>query len=175
MEKLLPFTPRTLSFSVAGSIHFAQGRLHLRYELLDPRQEVVGGLEPGTYEGSAVSRADGLWQSTCFEAFWGIEKSAAYWELNLAPSGRSWNLYRFEGYRVPQPPQPSEDFALEKITIRGGQLDCILVPNISLTRIDASLCAVVKTATATEYLASAHAGAKPDFHLRSSFRLGASE
>jgi hypothetical protein len=173
VEKLLPFTLQPFAFSVGGSIQLTGGRLHLRYELLDPRREVMGGLEAGTHEGSSVSRADGLWQSTCLEAFWGIEKSAAYWELNLAPSGRSWNLYRFDGYRVPQPPGASEDFALEKITIRGAQLDCTLIPKISLTRIEASLCAVVKTATATHYLASAHAGTKADFHLRSSFCLKA--
>lgn len=43
-------------------------------------------------------RASGLWQHTCFEFFWQPEGSAAYCEVNLAPSGQ-WAAYRFDHYR----------------------------------------------------------------------------
>jgi hypothetical protein len=48
-------------------------------------------------------RCDGLWQTTCLEAFWGFAGQDAYWELNLAPSG-DWNLYRLNHYRGPLAP-----------------------------------------------------------------------
>src|SRR4051812_19971934 len=44
------------------------------------------------------SRADKLWEHTCFEAFFGIQGQDSYWELNLSPSG-DWNLYHFDSYR----------------------------------------------------------------------------
>src|SRR5579864_1173720 len=42
-------------------------------------------------------RTDGLWKSTCFEAFISTGK-ASYVELNFAPSGQ-WAAYSFTNYR----------------------------------------------------------------------------
>ncbi|QIL02707.1 DOMON-like domain-containing protein [Sphingomonas sinipercae] len=44
------------------------------------------------------SRRDGLWQTTCFEAFLQQPGSDAYREWNFAPSG-DWAAYDFTGYR----------------------------------------------------------------------------
>lgn len=43
-------------------------------------------------------RADGLWQTTCFEAFVGVEGEEGYREWNFAPTG-NWAAYDFSGYR----------------------------------------------------------------------------
>ncbi|PNU04882.1 DOMON-like domain-containing protein [Novosphingobium guangzhouense] len=43
-------------------------------------------------------RAEGLWQTTCFELFLQPVKAAAYTEINLSPSER-WNVYDFVGRR----------------------------------------------------------------------------
>jgi hypothetical protein len=44
-------------------------------------------------------RTDGLWRSTCFEAFVRAEGEDAYIEINLAPS-TEWAVYRFSDYRT---------------------------------------------------------------------------
>ena len=56
------------------------------------------------------SRAEGLWRTTCFEAFLREQGAQAYQEWNFAPSGQ-WAAYNFSGYRqgmtdahVGQPP-----------------------------------------------------------------------
>lgn len=168
MEKLSAFTPHGGHFSLQASVQASGARLHFRYELRDPEGEVVGGPRAGVY--SKVPRADGLWQRTCFEAFFAEAGGGkGYWELNVAPDGSGWNLYRFEDYRFPQPPTPSEDFSLEKLTVNNGVLDCWLIARRATGPLEASLCAVVKTAAETHYLATAHAGGKADFHLRPSF------
>ena len=43
-------------------------------------------------------RADGLWQTTCFELFLRRPDTAAYCEVNLSPSER-WASYAFDDYR----------------------------------------------------------------------------
>ncbi len=47
---------------------------------------------------AAPTRAHELWQHTCFEAFVRAPPSAAYYELNFAPSTQ-WAAYRFSAYR----------------------------------------------------------------------------
>jgi hypothetical protein len=167
VEKLNAFTPHGGQFALRAAASTAGHKLHFRFELRDPASEVVGGPVSGLY--TKVARLDGLWQRTCFEAFFAEEGSKEYWELNVAPDGSAWNLYRFEGYRVPQPPTVSNDFTLEKISIKDGAVDCWLVPARKTAALEASLCAVVNTAAGKHYLAVAHAGGKPDFHLRSGF------
>jgi hypothetical protein len=43
-------------------------------------------------------RADGLWETTCFEAFLQVEGQPGYREWNFAPAG-NWQAYDFTGYR----------------------------------------------------------------------------
>ena len=43
-------------------------------------------------------RADGLWRSTCFEAFVGATNDSEYYEFNFSPSGE-WAVYQFRDYR----------------------------------------------------------------------------
>ena len=76
----------------AGAIWHDQ-RLLVRFELSGPLQQLRIPA-PAT----PAQRRDGLWQSTCVEAFVGVRGQAAYWEINLCPSGH-WNLYGLTGYR----------------------------------------------------------------------------
>src|SRR3546814_4933002 len=46
----------------------------------------------------ADSATDGLWESTCFEAFLTEEGEPAYTEFNYSPDGR-WACYQFDDYR----------------------------------------------------------------------------
>jgi hypothetical protein len=175
MDKLVPFAPHAGSFAVLGFFSFAKGRLHLKFEVRDPAMEIVGGLVNGVHVGAACARADELWKATCLEAFFGEPGKPGYYEVNFAPDGSRWNLYKFSDYRLPQPPARSEDFALDRVTVRDGTLDAVLHTTLPLGPLEASVCAVIKRASDTQYYAFSHAGGKPDFHLRASFCAGASK
>ncbi len=171
MRSLKPFVPFESSIALSGSVSREEGLLRIRFALLDPKSEVLGGLLDGSRPGAEVFRADLLWQATCFEVFWGEAGSAAYWELNIAPSGQQWNLYRFDEYRIPKPPARSEDFVLERISVKAGLLDCELSARRSLGALEASLCAVIRTASGPHFFSITHGGDKADFHLRKSFSV----
>ncbi len=130
-------------------------------------------------------RCDGLWQTTCLEAFWGLAGQEAYWELNLAPSG-DWNLYRLSHYRGPlvpvalaaAPPWQVRRTAgewevaveLDLSEVAGGE-----EPGVADLPLEVSLTAVIdQVGQGVSYWALAHTGAEPDFHRRDSFRLGLS-
>ncbi len=170
MRILIPFSSIPGNeISLVGNISRKEDTLQILFELRDPRKEVIGGLQVRDLQGSQVEREDGLWKSTCFEAFWGEVGSPAYWELNLSPSGDKWNLYRFSDYRVPQPPARSEDFELKRVHVREGIIVCELQGVRSFGKFEASLCAVVCTESGPNYFSVSHAGTKADFHLRKSF------
>jgi hypothetical protein len=127
-------------------------------------------------------RCDGLWQTTCLEAFWGFAGQDAYWELNLAPSG-DWNLYRLNHYRGPLAP-----VALAappwQVRRRAGELEVAVdldlgevaggdESGVAGLPLEVSLTAVIEqVGQGVSYWALAHTGAEPDFHRRDSFRLG---
>lgn len=139
----------------------------LKFHLKDSSGLVLDSLIEGQWK--TWERSHELWKTTCFEAFWGVPGESAYWELNLSPSRQLWNLYRFESYRVPQPPTESFDFELSDIVATRETLECTLHPKVNLPRVEVSLTAVLRTQGQTHYLATKHAGEKPDFHLRESF------
>ena len=151
------------------SFSLENGLLRISWILNDPQSEVLQSPKDGKFTGTDFSRANDLWRETCFEAFWGIRESESYWELNLSPEKRSWNLYRFDRYRQPQPPEESEDFFLDRVEIRKGKVECFLRPNREEKQLEASICAVIKTERESCYFASKHEGDRPDFHRRSSF------
>jgi hypothetical protein len=126
-------------------------------------------------------RRDELWKSTCLEVFIGRADRSSYLELNLSPSG-DWNLYAFEKYRagmraatLPMPPLTRVERAVSGDMIAwhgslsgGAELDELLVsPGLVM-----NATAVLEYRSGEqEYWALAHAGEKPDFHHRESFRL----
>ncbi|WP_413290646.1 hypothetical protein [Bdellovibrio sp. HCB337] len=120
-----------------------------------------------------VSRRDGLWNSTCFEAFLQPIGSEQYYEFNFSLQP-AWQAYAFDGYRVPQPPPPALDFAIES-------LEWIPVQNRLVARVEnrspfnkfqVGLTAILQEKNQNKhYCALAHKGPKPDFHLGESFTL----
>ncbi len=170
MEILRPFAPMTETISLKGELALNSGQLRLQFMLDDPAWALQDAPKARVWPSHELERANGLWKTTCFEAFFGEEGSESYWELNLSGSGK-WNLYRFNAYRSPQPPTPSNDFTILELRTNPGGLHCLLRPNVKLERLEASLCAVLRTVSGTNYLALRHAGAKADFHLRNSFCL----
>lgn len=173
--------PRLVSFPGTSSplpeafadLSWKDGALELRFDLGDGADALFDGLFAASRKFSVqeLKREDGLWKTTCFEAFFGVPGEPGYWELNLAANG-AWNLYRFDGYRAPQPPAPSEDFVITRFEVGNGTLHCRLQPESrDPFALEAALCMVARTAQGTCYLSVKHAGAKPDFHLRASFTV----
>ena len=129
------------------------------------------------------SRCDGLWQTTCLEAFWGFAGQDAYWELNLAPSG-DWNLYRLSHYRGPLAPVALAAAPPWQVRRRAGELEVAVELDLGEVAggdesgvaglpLEVSLTAVIEqVGQGVSYWALAHTGAEPDFHRRDSFRLG---
>ena len=118
-----------------------------------------------------ATRADGLWQTTCFEAFCRRSGAGGYCEFNFSPSSQ-WAAYHFDEYRegmadlaVQQSPQIGLDaseghFALEAT---------IAVPGEAF---EVGLAAVIEEVDGTKsYWALAHPPGKPDFHHPTCFAL----
>jgi hypothetical protein len=110
-------------------------------------------------------RADGLWQTTCFEAFLRGSGEVAYQEWNFAPSG-DWAAYDFTGYRegmsnaeVGAPPYIRMEDNFTWWTLGAT----IAVP--AGRTWDLGLSAVLEEKDGTKsYWALAHPDGKPDFH-----------
>lgn len=117
-------------------------------------------------------RADGLWQTTCFELFLSGE-GGAYREFNFSPSGQ-WAAYRFQEYRGER----------EALSLEEPAISCLLEPEpfgimllativIELepnTRFGAT--AVIEEVDGTKsYWAPAHPPGAPDFHHPDCFAL----
>ena len=125
-------------------------------------------------------RADGLWQTTCFEFFVRSGDGAGYAEFNLSPSER-WAAYDFAGYRdgMAQRACPRDPVC----TPRGGRTVLIFdaaLPAAALPPLpwQYGLSAVIEEGCGhTSYWAIAHPSGPPDFHSPACFaaRLAAPE
>jgi len=115
---------------------------------------------------AAPKRTDGLWQTTCFEAF--LAKSdGSYLELNFSTSG-AWASYRFESYRDGM--SPAIDLPPPRIFVEEGAERLALTAIFELTEeftppLKMAFSAVIHETDGTKsYWALAHPPGKPDFH-----------
>jgi hypothetical protein len=114
---------------------------------------------------SEQERVDGLWQTTCFEAFFGEADGQAYREWNFAPS-TDWAAYDFMAYRegmqraeVPKPPYIRMEDNLTWWSF-GATISVDADESWKL-----GLSAVLEEKDGTKsYWALAHCGDAPDFH-----------
>lgn len=112
-------------------------------------------------------RADGLWQTTCFELFLKPEGGDAYVELNLSPSER-WAAYDFTAYRAGMSERPASrepDSAMRQgssFAIFDAAIPRDVLPALPAA---ANFAAVIEEhGGARSFWALAHPTAKPDFH-----------
>ncbi|AHE54980.1 DOMON-like domain-containing protein [Sphingomonas sanxanigenens] len=143
----------------------AESALEIAYVVTGP----VGSILLPSPE--APQRRDGLWQHTCFEAFFALG-SGAYLEANFAPSQR-WAAYRFDDYRAGMAPAeafPAPDIRLEAAPER-LVLTVRLAPLPMLAEVGAlGLSAVIEDRSGGKsWWALAHPADKPDFHDRDCF------
>ena len=152
-----PESPEVHDFAVEAEVLRTADQLTFRYT-------VSGGVgaillpPPGI-----MQRADGLWRSTCFEAFTRGDGDS-YAELNFAPQG-GWAAYHFDDYR-----QGQVDLDVE-VHFNRVEREMSLVASIMLpaeiARADTllALSAVVEDVEGRKsYWALAHADGPPDFH-----------
>lgn len=156
-----PDTPALAVTAIeAKAIGLRHGWLELRWRIDGAGALVVPGF-------AGKGRADGLWQTTCFELFVRAPDGEAYAEFNLSPSER-WAAYDFAGYRsgMAERPMPRDPVC----TLRRGQGLAIFDAAIPLLGLPArpsrySLTAVIEEQGGVKsYWAMAHAEGKPDFH-----------
>jgi hypothetical protein len=117
-------------------------------------------------------RRDGLWKSTCFEAFVRPGTDLDYFEFNFAPSGE-WAAYRFHAYRQGMTAVAT---AAPQIGWSRSGRSALLSARIETRNLRLSpsarlgLSAVLETrAHEKSYWALAHGADKPDFHRADGF------
>ena len=144
-----------------------EGKLWLRYFVDCDLENLVS---PSPAE---PQRADGLWNTTCFELFLCEPASSNYFEVNFSPSSQ-WAAYRFDGYRAGmadwETPEPEiGDDASE--THFALEATIALPPSVNGVW-EASLSAVVhERGDIKSYWALNHPEGAPDFHHRDCFAL----
>jgi hypothetical protein len=169
MVKLVPFSG-SLPIELSGEVSLTGTGIRATFTLEDPEGAVVDSLQEGEWGPGTLRRAGALWESTCFELFWALPGHDDYYELNVSPKGE-WNLYHFDRYREPQPPAESSDYRLTSVKSTPKEITFELHSDNLPSAIEASLCAVIKTATGISYYSHAHLGAHEDFHIRESLSL----
>jgi hypothetical protein len=172
-HELFPFDEGLTGLRLYARVTREGGLLKIEYRLGgDLRGDVV--LPP---ESTAPARLDELWKRTCFEAFFAEGTHSWYWEANLSPS-LDWQLYHFRGYREGGKPESRIGAVRgERLPENSAGHGFLLTLDTSglfsrKASIDLGLSAVIETRDGKQsFWALAHAGAKPDFHVRKSFVL----
>lgn len=122
-------------------------------------------------------RLDGLWRSTCVEAFVRLPDASCYVELNASPS-TAWAAYQFNSYREQSAPPvidpPPIDIQIEEqllsVTVAVDMSGFAILPSHKLWQI--ALSAVIEEKDGTKsYWALRHPPGKPDFHHPDCFAL----
>jgi hypothetical protein len=124
-------------------------------------------------------RITGLWETTCFEFFFGVPRQEKYWEVNLSPSG-DWNVFRLDRYR--ENLQEEQAIAALPFTVKVERDRLTLALTFDLQGLGLECGAIELSATSViqektgeiSYWAVKHAGLEADFHLRDSFVIGLS-
>jgi predicted GIY-YIG superfamily endonuclease len=115
---------------------------------------------------SSGQRRDGLWQTTCFEAFSRVAGCKAYEEANFSPS-TDWAAYCFSSYRALE---ASDYHALSPdISVETSEVGLSLCAQVALAEgrgpWHLALSAVIEETDGTKsYWALRHPPGKPDFH-----------
>lgn len=159
------YPPATVTSVEARILSFDEVWMTLRWRVEGARRLVVP-----PFAGKV--RADGLWQTTCFELFVKPAGGDAYAEFNFSPS-QAWAAYDFCGYRegmveraIPRPPV---------CTPRRGQSVLIFDVALPMAGLPVLPFAYGLTAVIEEegghksYWAMAHREERPDFHHASCF------
>lgn len=168
--------PQTPSTALTGIdvqvVRHAGGGLELHYF-------AQGGVEAVKWPPPCASaRADGLWETTCFEAFVQPQGRASYIEFNFAPS-TLWAAYRFTGERAGM--QLAHGLSAPVFRTRETARTHVLHVRLGLDAMPGlpveaewrlGLSAVIEALDGSKsYWALRHPAPKPDFHNPQGFAL----
>ena len=166
-----PDTPARAVWSVAVDVDlsFEEG-FALRFVV----EGEIGAVVLPQGDGELViadSVTDGLWQSTCFEAFLTEEGQPDYTEFNYAPDGR-WACYQFDDYRSLLRADQLAPWRME-VERSPRRFAMRIEPGIFPdTGSKLALSAVIEEIDGTKsYWALCHPPGKPDFHHPDCFQL----
>lgn len=116
-------------------------------------------------------RRDGLWQTTCFEAFVRANGVIGYHEFNFSPSS-DWASYSFDAHRAgmrDSPAQPVIELTADGMNVT---LDLSEYPDLTDADWHVGLAAVIEEKDGTKsYWALKHPEGAPDFHDAACFAL----
>jgi len=148
-------------------VHAVTARVTPDGEWLRLRWRIEGAYKLVVPAFAGKGRADGLWQTTCFELFLQVPDEQGYVELNLSPSER-WNAYDFSSYRdgMAERAFPREPAC----TMRKGEALAIFDAAVPASALPPApwrynLTAVLEEeGGAKSFWALAHPAGKPDFH-----------
>lgn len=140
--------------------------LVLRYEMAGTIESILMA------EREYPTRQMGLWETTCFECFFGVPGQDLYWEVNLSTAGH-WNIFRLDGYRLGL----REELAIKELTVLIDRSAFSLETELDLSllgletfELELSVTAVIADKLGgVSYWAVCHGGIEADFHLRDSF------
>lgn len=140
--------------------------LVLRYEMAGTIESILMA------EREYPTRQIGLWETTCFECFFGVPGQDLYWEVNLSTAGH-WNIFRLDGYRLGL----REELAIKELTVLIDRSAFSLETELDLSllgletfELELSVTAVIADKLGgVSYWAVCHGGIEADFHLRDSF------
>jgi hypothetical protein len=165
-----PATPPAAEIRIEAALARAEGGLTLAFVVTGE----VGRLQiaaPATPE-----RVDGLWRTTCFEAFLQAREGGPYVELNLSPSG-AWAAYRFSAPReemmaaaLARPPRIETMTSADRFELR-AEVDLGEVPPPRAPWRVGLSAVIEETDERKSYFALAHPSGKPDFHDSRGFVL----
>ena len=159
-----PDTPSDAVTRIEVEVECPQpGSLALRYFVTGDIGEVL--LPPP----AAPTRADDLWQRSCFEAFLREESDAGYHEFNFAPSSQ-WAAYQFTDYREGRRPAAVTVPIIEAHADAGyyelhATLDWSVPAQMALSAV------IEERIGRKSYWALAHPSGDPDFHHPDCFVL----
>jgi hypothetical protein len=159
-----PDTPPSKPFEVWSTVDHAAtfGAMATTSLWFGVRAPAAGFVVP---EAAEQQRVDGLWQTTCFEAFFRQAGTTAYREWNFAPSGE-WAAYDFsdcrQGMSTPDIAQPPYIRVEDNLT--WWCLGATIAVDAA-ERWELALSAVLEEQDGTKsYWALAHGDGPPDFH-----------
>lgn len=161
-----PDTPCSADISIlVDAVRNQPGLLYLRFIIDGEMDRIV--MPPRRSQ----ERADGLWQTTCCEAFLRPAGQKRCLEFNFSPS-TAWAAYQFDDYRSGM--RNAE--CAPNIGRVGGIFQILLdlgkYPDLHAVDWTIALSAVIEETNGTKsYWALAHPPGKPDFHHPDCFQL----
>lgn len=168
MPALKPFalTPSLERVQLACDMIWAGSLLELRFHLAGDLTTIKG---LSSHREPSAAPTEGLWEHTCFEAFFGPEGKSVYYEVNAAADGR-WMVFRFESERAGRTVHAELAPNFFDSQLRQGRFEMTLrfdvsdVAELAGAVLIATPAAVLEEAAGAKSYWSLTHSSKPDFH-----------